>query len=144
MNTVNSRRKSLVSCRKLELKGTFFESLIVLYFRKLGHQALTLILDVEGTWRESTGVVNKWAANKYVITLSLHLICPDYHLGALLLTKVVALGALRKQLEEAKCWILRTQLTEWCSVSEVPFISKYLSYFVVVDFARRRKLRMLH
>jgi hypothetical protein len=58
-----------VSRKKLVPKGqSYFKFLRhrVTYFiaseiRKLGGQAL--VLDVEGTWRELTGVVNKLAAN---------------------------------------------------------------------------------
>jgi osomolarity two-component system, sensor histidine kinase NIK1 len=54
--------------------------------RKLGGQAL--VLDVEGTWRELTGVVNKLAAN---LTNQVRSIAK--------VTKAVALGDLSKQIE---------------------------------------------
>jgi HAMP domain-containing protein len=54
--------------------------------RKLGGQAL--VLDVEGTWRELTGVVNKLAAN---LTSQVRSIAK--------VTKAVALGDLSKQIE---------------------------------------------
>ena len=53
---------------------------------KLGGQAL--VLDVEGTWRELTGVVNKLAAN---LTNQVRSIAK--------VTKAVALGDLSKQIE---------------------------------------------
>ncbi|KAF9481492.1 histidine kinase [Pholiota conissans] len=53
---------------------------------KLGGQAL--VLDVEGTWRELTGVVNKLAANLTSQVRSIALV-----------TKAVALGDLSKQIE---------------------------------------------
>ena len=55
-------------------------------FRKLGGQAL--VLDVEGTWRELTGVVNKLAAN---LTNQVRSIAK--------VTKAVALGDLSKQID---------------------------------------------
>ena len=67
----------------------FFESNILLtslFSRKLGGQAL--VLDVEGTWRELTGVVNKLAAN---LTSQVRSIAK--------VTKAVALGDLSKQIE---------------------------------------------
>jgi osomolarity two-component system sensor histidine kinase NIK1 len=54
--------------------------------RKLGGQAL--VLDVEGTWRELTGVVNNLAAN---LTSQVRSIAK--------VTKAVALGDLSKQIE---------------------------------------------
>ena len=60
--------------------------LIVKLNRKLGGQAL--VLDVEGTWRELTGVVNKLAAN---LTSQVRSIAK--------VTKAVALGDLSKQIE---------------------------------------------
>jgi HAMP domain-containing protein len=56
------------------------------FYRKLGGQAL--VLDVEGTWRELTGVVNKLAAN---LTSQVRSIAK--------VTKAVALGDLSKQIE---------------------------------------------
>ena len=55
-------------------------------FSKLGGQAL--VLDVEGTWRELTGVVNKLAAN---LTNQVRSIAK--------VTKAVALGDLSKQID---------------------------------------------
>ena len=90
--------------RKSERKGTPVSSLIALrcacaprrsiaeplaFFlshSKLGGQAL--VLDVEGTWRELTGVVNKLAAN---LTNQVRSIAK--------VTKAVALGDLSKQIE---------------------------------------------
>jgi HAMP domain-containing protein len=57
-----------------------------IYDRKLGGQAL--VLDVEGTWRELTGVVNSLAAN---LTSQVRSIAK--------VTKAVALGDLSKQIE---------------------------------------------
>ncbi|KAG6915220.1 hypothetical protein DXG01_012665 [Tephrocybe rancida] len=63
-------------CRKSEQKG----------MSKLGGQAL--VLDVEGTWRELTGVVNKLAAN---LTSQVRSIAA--------VTKAIALGDLSKQIK---------------------------------------------
>ena len=57
-----------------------------LHLSKLGGQAL--VLDVEGTWRELTGVVNKLAAN---LTNQVR--------NILRVTKAVALGDLSKQID---------------------------------------------
>ena len=68
----------------------FYNNLVLYRFRiirsKLGGQAL--VLDVEGTWRELTGVVNKLAAN---LTNQVRSIAK--------VTKAVALGDLSKQIE---------------------------------------------
>ena len=67
-NSVSLQGRSLVSHRKSAPKGTFHLQLarfhrpsLLSRHSKLGGQAL--VLDVEGTWRELTGVVNKLAAN---------------------------------------------------------------------------------
>src|SRR5882757_2771676 len=67
-NSVSLQGRSLVSHRKSAQKGTFqLQSVrfhrpsLLSRHSKLGGQAL--VLDVEGTWRELTGVVNKLAAN---------------------------------------------------------------------------------
>ena len=60
--------------------------LLTRIYSKLGGQAL--VLDVEGTWRELTGVVNKLAAN---LTNQVRSIAK--------VTKAVALGDLSKQIE---------------------------------------------
>jgi osomolarity two-component system, sensor histidine kinase NIK1 len=92
-NLVSSQRKSLVFRRKWVPKGAFI--LVQLHLlvtsdllrrRKLGGQAL--VLDVEGTWRELTGVVNKLAAN---LTNQVRNIAR--------VTKAVALGDLSKQID---------------------------------------------
>lgn len=87
------RRKLLASVRKSERKGESsfkfaLQSQLKLTYpsRKLGGQAL--VLDVEGTWRELTGVVNKLAAN---LTSQVRSIAK--------VTKAVALGDLSKQIE---------------------------------------------
>ena len=61
-------------------------SCIYIFLRKLGGQAL--VLDVEGTWRELTSVVNNLAAN---LTSQVRSIAR--------VTKAVALGDLSKQIE---------------------------------------------
>lgn len=79
-----------MSVRKSERKGKcyliLFSPCAHSFFRKLGGQAL--VLDVEGTWRELTGVVNKLAAN---LTSQVRSIAK--------VTKAVALGDLSKQIE---------------------------------------------
>jgi osomolarity two-component system sensor histidine kinase NIK1 len=90
-NSDNSQRKSLVSVRKSERKGQYRPIFLSSQanpptLRKLGGQAL--VLDVEGTWRELTGVVNKLAAN---LTSQVRSIAK--------VTKAVALGDLSKQIE---------------------------------------------
>jgi len=90
-NSVSLQGRSLVSHRKSALKGTWPLQLSLIaprFFRhsKLGGQAL--VLDVEGTWRELTGVVNKLAAN---LTNQVRNIAR--------VTKAVALGDLSKQID---------------------------------------------
>ena len=69
---------------------TFVYDLLIRLNRKLGGQAL--VLDVEGTWRELTGVVNKLAAN---LTSQVRSIAK--------VTKAVALGDLSKQIKVDAC-----------------------------------------
>ncbi len=98
-NSDSSRRRSLESHRKSARKGTcsffaplspspreFVPRMLNPRCSKLGGQAL--VLDVEGTWRELTGVVNKLAAN---LTNQVRSIAK--------VTKAVALGDLSKQIE---------------------------------------------
>jgi osomolarity two-component system sensor histidine kinase NIK1 len=64
-----------------------------------------LVLDVEGTWRELTGVVNNLAANPTTYAV---LIPSRFTRSIAKVTKAVALGDLRKQIEvdtrgEASC-----------------------------------------
>jgi HAMP domain-containing protein len=80
-----------VSLRKLEPRGAspLSPTRPIPHFlpsSKLGGQAL--VLDVEGTWRELTGVVNKLAAN---LTNQVR--------NILRVTKAVALGDLSKQID---------------------------------------------
>ena len=84
-----------MSLKKSARRGTFLSflqthldssSLFSLCLSKLGGQAL--VLDVEGTWRELTGVVNKLAAN---LTNQVRNIAR--------VTKAVALGDLSKQID---------------------------------------------
>jgi osomolarity two-component system sensor histidine kinase NIK1 len=78
-----------VSVRKSVQKGNVIPSISYLLLSpssKLGGQAL--VLDVEGTWRELTGVVNKLAAN---LTNQVRSIAK--------VTKAVALGDLSKQID---------------------------------------------
>lgn len=92
-NSVSLQGRSLVSHRKSAPKGTFhLQSIrshctsLLSRHSKLGGQAL--VLDVEGTWRELTGVVNKLAAN---LTNQVRNIAR--------VTKAVALGDLSKQID---------------------------------------------
>jgi osomolarity two-component system, sensor histidine kinase NIK1 len=76
--------------------------LLLVECRKLGGQAL--VLDVEGTWRELTGVVNKLAANltSQVILIvhdSQHYLTLPQVRSIAKVTKAVALGDLSKQIE---------------------------------------------
>jgi osomolarity two-component system sensor histidine kinase NIK1 len=92
INLVSLQEKSLVSRRKSAPRGAcpLFQLVLITphFFRhsKLGGQAL--VLDVEGTWRELTGVVNKLAAN---LTNQVRNIAR--------VTKAVALGDLSKQID---------------------------------------------
>ena len=92
-NSVSLQGRSLVSRRKSAPKGTFhLQSIrshrpsLLSRHSKLGGQAL--VLDVEGTWRELTGVVNKLAAN---LTNQVRNIAR--------VTKAVARGDLSKQID---------------------------------------------
>lgn len=88
-NWGNSPKRLLVLVRKSVQKGNVISSISYLLLSpssKLGGQAL--VLDVEGTWRELTGVVNKLAAN---LTNQVRSIAK--------VTKAVALGDLSKQID---------------------------------------------
>jgi HAMP domain-containing protein len=91
-NSVSLQGRSPVSPRKSAPRGAFpllqlvFITPHFFHLSKLGGQAL--VLDVEGTWRELTGVVNKLAAN---LTNQVRNIAR--------VTKAVALGDLSKQID---------------------------------------------
>lgn len=90
-DSVDSQRKLLVSLRKSERKGKFSSCAICgvtahNIYRKLGGQAF--VLDVEGTWRELTAVVNNLAAN---LTNQVRSIAK--------VTKAVAVGDLSQQID---------------------------------------------
>lgn len=100
--------------------------------RKLGGQAL--VLDVEGTWRELTGVVNKLAANltsqvivpaaekkKKFTTLQVRSIAK--------VTKAVALGDLSKQIEvDARGEILDLKNTVNGMVVRLDFVPTFCAF----------------
>ena len=80
------RRKSAPKGTCVPVQFHLFATPDLLIRSKLGGQAL--VLDVEGTWRELTGVVNKLAAN---LTNQVRNIAR--------VTKAVALGDLSKQID---------------------------------------------
>lgn len=93
---------------------------------KLGGQAL--VLDVEGTWRELTGVVNKLAANLTSQVRSIALV-----------TKAVALGDLSKQIEvDARGEILDLKNTVNGMVVRYVLVIAYstLRYLFLSNFER--------